>query len=164
MCPEFDYKPKCEQEKKQRSKIKNRTCKQSINLQSEKTEAIDFSGYMLGSAKKKQWQHEDKRWMRSLFTFEHPPATIHLLRVHVSHFIESCAKTDNRWFIIIKNILWHDTTATIEWKLSVLYTQVCWRTPHPHIQFLSSLCFLSLLSVSRGVNKVTVFIAFCCCC
>lgn len=31
--------------------------------------------------------------------------------------------TDNGWFIIIKNILWHDTSATIEWKLSVLYTR-----------------------------------------
>lgn len=54
----------------------------------------------------------------------------------ISHFIENCVvrekpttnknnnkkPTDNGWFIIIKNILWHDTSATIEWKLSVLYT------------------------------------------
>lgn len=37
---------------------------------------------------------------------------------HLNFYFVACWTNDIGWFIIIKNILWHDTTFTIEQKLS----------------------------------------------
>lgn len=62
------------------------------------------------------------------------------------------------WFIIIKNILWHDTSATIAWKLSVLYTCRWWwaktRKREKETQFFSFVSRVNKgLAGARWPNK-----------